>query len=978
MNTATTNATTALNLGGIGCALMPACSDETRREKLRTAGTLNGIDYVEVGDDGVTLCVHLFGDIPTDIQAANVRVSGGDRITGLRVLSVNEEREPELHDDVCLRVLLDREGDHTAYCLCIVDASSGNDPASWIAYAGFDPRYACATLRFRLDCGKNLDCTASTLCVPTPQPLPEINYLAKDYASFRQLLFDRMALNLPAWQERHVPDIGVALVEVLAYTADYLSYYQDAVATEAYLGTARRRISVRRHARLVDYRMHEGCNARALVALSLSVGEATLELDNLLLLAPPPARLNITPGFIDAAQLAAARVQGALIFEPMPLDGATSITVVAAQSAMRFYTWGDELCCLPRGSTQAVLIDAPLPAPPPPAPAPPASPPSTTTVIPPTTPPASSTPPTATPNNPNDPAGSTSVAAAGAPTASAPVTPAASGKAAVVAPQRALKLQVGDILIFEEVLGPATGNPADADPTHRQAVRLTEVVELVDPLDGTLLLEISWDACDALTFDLCLSVRMPSPDCSWAQDVSLARGNVLLVDHGDQLPGQCSCAAICMPSGSDDVGNAVYPGLTSALADMPDACQRCNALAEDCWLVPGSTDYSCCQCEGAVQDVTYPPDDTGHILPGTPLTWAEPLPNQPQAPVCKLLARDPRAALPQLTVYGGALADVLIDGTPAESWQWQSCQDLLESGPNDRHFVVEIDDDGAAHLRFGDGVLGQQPQAGDFFRALSRLGNGTAGNVGRDSIVWLALKSDVPPADVQARNPLPASGGTAAETLAEVKLYAPGAFSAEPLRAIIADDYAMFAERSPKLQGAACAMAWNGSNYEADVVVDPLGRESLPRSLAQSIKRDLYRYRRIGHDVAVLGANYVPLLIELFVCVLPDFLTAQVQAQLVDCFTAGSRSDGTPGFFSPDRLQLGEPVFLSALMAQAQAITGVAHVEVRTLTRMEIGESGDVPADGVLHLAASEIAQVDNDPDHPDHGSISFSMGGGR
>ncbi|MBB6187834.1 putative baseplate assembly protein [Rhodanobacter sp. MP7CTX1] len=976
MSAVTTNSTAALNPGGIGCSLMPACSNEARREKLRTTGTLNGIDYVEVGDDGVTLCVHLFGDIPTDIQVANVRVSGGDRITGLRVLSVNEEREPELHDDVCLRVVLDREGDHTAYCLCIVDASSGNDPASWIAYAGFDPRYACATLRFRLDCGKNLDCAASTPCVPTPQPLLEINYLAKDYASFRQLLFDRMALNLPAWQERHVPDIGVALVEVLAYTADYLSYYQDAVATEAYLGTARRRISVRRHARLVDYRMHEGCNARALVALSLAVGEATLALDNLLLLAPPVAQLNVTPGFIDASQLAAARVQGALIFEPMPLEGATSITVVAAQSAIRFYTWGDELCCLPRGSTQAVLIDAPLTTPP--SPAPPAPPPSTSTVNPPTTPPASSAPPGATPSNPNDPTGTVGIAAIGAPTASVPVTPTASSKAAVAAPQRALKLQVGDILIFEEVLGPATGNPADADPTHRQAVRLTEVVELVDPLDGTLLLEISWDACDALLFDLCLSVRMPSPDCSWVQDVSLARGNVLLVDHGDHLSGQCSCAAICMPSGSDDVGNDVYPGLTSALADMPDACQRCNALAEDCWLVPGSTDYGCCQCEGAVQDVTYPPDDTGHALPGTPLTWAEPLPSQPQAPICKLIARDPRAALPQLTVYGGALADVLIDSTPAESCLWQSCQDLLESGPNDRQFVVEIDDDGAAHLRFGDGVLGQQPQAGDFFRALSRLGNGTAGNVGRDSIVWLALKSDVPPADVQARNPLPASGGTAAETLAEVKLYAPGAFSARSLRAIIADDYAMFAEQSPKLQGAACAMAWNGSNYEADVVVDPLGRESLSRSLAHSIKRDLYRYRRIGHDVAVLGANYVPLLIELFVCVLPDFLTAQVQAQLVDCFTAGSRSDGTPGFFNPDRLQLGEPVFLSALMAQAQAITGVAHVEVRTLTRMEVGESGDVPADGVLHLAASEIAQVDNDPDHPDHGSISFSMGGGR
>src|SRR5512136_960316 len=72
---------------------------------------------------------------------------------------------------------------------------------------------------------------------------------------------------MPTWTERHVPDLGVTLVELLAYTGDYLSYYQDAVATEAYLETARQRISVRRHARLVDYALHEGCNARAWVCI---------------------------------------------------------------------------------------------------------------------------------------------------------------------------------------------------------------------------------------------------------------------------------------------------------------------------------------------------------------------------------------------------------------------------------------------------------------------------------------------------------------------------------------------------------------------------------------------------------------------------------------------------------------------------------------------------------------------------------------
>ena len=63
---------------------------------------------------------------------------------------------------------------------------------------------------------------------------------------------------MPGWTERHAADLGVALVEILAYVADHLSYRQDAVATEAYLGTARSRISLRRHARLVDYRWARG------------------------------------------------------------------------------------------------------------------------------------------------------------------------------------------------------------------------------------------------------------------------------------------------------------------------------------------------------------------------------------------------------------------------------------------------------------------------------------------------------------------------------------------------------------------------------------------------------------------------------------------------------------------------------------------------------------------------------------------------
>ncbi|MCB9797298.1 MAG: baseplate J/gp47 family protein [Alphaproteobacteria bacterium] len=100
----------------------------------------------------------------------------------------------------------------------------------------------------------------------------EISYLAKDYDSFRRLLMQHLKDRAPGWDDDLPADALTTLVEVLAYAGDQLSYYQDAVATEAYLNTARLRSSVRRHARLLGTRLGEGCAARVFVQL-LPLGE---------------------------------------------------------------------------------------------------------------------------------------------------------------------------------------------------------------------------------------------------------------------------------------------------------------------------------------------------------------------------------------------------------------------------------------------------------------------------------------------------------------------------------------------------------------------------------------------------------------------------------------------------------------------------------------------------------------------------------
>lgn len=238
------------------------CSQKNRRALVLQSKTLNGIDYVEVakGEDncGKQILITLLKDgrnlalLPSQVQ-----IAGGTAASQVQVLSVfaGTNAAPRV-----LTVQLNQSGDFSTYTLSLVANPSTTDPPS-----GFDPQLSTVTFSFKAGCPTVADCLPCNCCPPDTTPEPDINYLAKDFGGFRQVMLDRMAVLAPAWSETHASDIGIALVETLAYSADHLSYQQDAVGTEAYLGTARSRISLRRLAKLVDYQIDEGSNARTWV-----------------------------------------------------------------------------------------------------------------------------------------------------------------------------------------------------------------------------------------------------------------------------------------------------------------------------------------------------------------------------------------------------------------------------------------------------------------------------------------------------------------------------------------------------------------------------------------------------------------------------------------------------------------------------------------------------------------------------------------
>ena len=271
-----------------------SCCSENRRAAVlgNPSLKLNGIDYLEVLDNN-TLVVHCLWPLSvapaTAPTAANIVIDGGESITGIAAQWVSPASPPPplatsaeqayfagLEDAANVLVVRTTQiGDFSPYTLRLVNNASeaGQDPFEvTAALAGFDPQLAQVEFSFRAECGPDFDCLPQPASCPLPVAPPPINYLAKDYGGFRSVLLDRMNQLLPDWGATTEADLGVALVELLAYACDQLSYRQDAIATEAYLETARSRVSLRRHALLVDYRVHDGCNARAVGAIQAAAG----------------------------------------------------------------------------------------------------------------------------------------------------------------------------------------------------------------------------------------------------------------------------------------------------------------------------------------------------------------------------------------------------------------------------------------------------------------------------------------------------------------------------------------------------------------------------------------------------------------------------------------------------------------------------------------------------------------------------------
>ncbi|MFI0445512.1 hypothetical protein [Actinomadura sp. 6N118] len=468
----------------------PDCAPVHRPAKLLASGApahgLRAAGTRRSGADRI-LDIWLYGNPPAGLAVprrwALVPAPGGRRV-GVAAAAVATTPGPP-H----IELKLTSEPDPGRYLLVVFPERAAEPGVPALPLIPFDPLRTRLPVRLRPECPDLGGCFTEEPAPPARPPVPVHDYLARDWRSLRAALVEFLRREDPA-ADLSPADPTITVLELFAHLGDLLHYRLDRVATEAYLDTARLRTSVRRHARLVDYEMAEAAAASTLV-----------------LLQPSPTGGAVTVAAGDTAVATEGDRLGFVLEEGR--------TAHPAVGEIAIYDWGEDVCCLPAGATECVLV-RPLP----------------------------------TDTGPDSPGGPW-------------LQPGDRLVFEVIDPEDRVRHR--DWAARKPgVIWPAAdsaGRPRFRDPLPSRTaatVTLTEVADLTDPLApaGMRLSLVRWRAADALPRGYPVSIDTGAG----GDEVTVARGNLVPAHHGRLVAGASALAPRAHGAAGEYALTAAGPG----------------------------------------------------------------------------------------------------------------------------------------------------------------------------------------------------------------------------------------------------------------------------------------------------------------------------------------------------------------------------------------------------------------------------------
>lgn len=131
------------------------------------------------------------------------------------------------------------------------------------------PMFAMASFQFAIDC-ESADCRPSPFAAPRAEgAAPPIDYATRDYQGFQTLLSTHVRVRHDDWGDPAAASQEQLLLDLLAHHGDMLAYFQDRVANEAFVATARTRHALHQHALLLGHEVNDGIAGTTILAFEV-------------------------------------------------------------------------------------------------------------------------------------------------------------------------------------------------------------------------------------------------------------------------------------------------------------------------------------------------------------------------------------------------------------------------------------------------------------------------------------------------------------------------------------------------------------------------------------------------------------------------------------------------------------------------------------------------------------------------------------
>lgn len=192
---------------------------------------------------------------------------------------------------------------------------------------------------------------------------------------------------------------------------------------------------------------------------------------------------------------------------------------------------------------------------------------------------------------------------------------------------------------------------------------------------------------------------------------------------------------------------------------------------------------------------------------------------------------------------------------------WELVESLGFSGPNSKHYIVDISPEGMAYVQFGDGINGEIPMGNqtvyvDYYTTL-----GAKGNVDANTIIATTFDFTITGANrVEINNPLRSVGGNGYQDIEQIRRAAP--LSLRTLdKGVTKQDYIDIAKLAPGVDKSDVKFDCNTGIH---VYISPLGGGIAQTALIQNTHNFIEERKIIGRPIRVqaAGESYIKLNID--------------------------------------------------------------------------------------------------------------------